>query len=115
MEVKIQRVRFRALPLLARRNEHPKRGVSEKASVGGAIVPNGVPVDVVVYGQVGVVVLGERRPHGRDVTAPVVRIAEKEATDTEVQPVQTGDAGLQPGILGLYGAADVFASSLSQT
>lgn len=68
-----------------------------------------------VYGQVGVVVLGERRPHGRDVTAPIVRIAEEEATDTGVQPVQTGDASLAPGILGFNGAVDGFASSLSQT
>lgn len=42
-----------------------------------AIVPNGVPVGVVVNGQVGMVVHGESRPHCRDVTAPIVWIAEK--------------------------------------
>lgn len=61
------------------------------------------------------VVLGERRPQGRDVTAPIVWIAEEEATDMGMQPVQTGDASLEPGILGLNGAVDVFTSSLSQT
>lgn len=54
------------------------------------IVPNGVPVGVVVNGQVGMVVLGERRPHCRDVTASVVWIAEKEVTVTVVQPVLDG-------------------------
>lgn len=64
----------------------PLRG-QRKSSGGDRIVPNGVPVGVVVDGQVGVVVLGERRPHCRDVTATVVWVAEEEGRDPEVRAV----------------------------
>lgn len=64
----------------------PLRG-QKKSSVGDRIVPNGVPVSVVVDGQVGVVVLGKRRPHCRDVTATVVWVAEEEGRDPGVRAV----------------------------
>lgn len=61
----------------------------------GGFVPNRVPVDVVVDGQVGMVELGERRPHCRDVTASIVWIAGKEGTDIEVQPVLDGSRNVR--------------------
>lgn len=44
-------------------------------SLGDIIIPDGALVDVVVDGHVGMVVLGERRPRGRDVTSAIVGIA----------------------------------------
>lgn len=57
--------------------------------MGCSFVPDGVLVDVVVDSQVGMVVLGERGPQGRDFAVAVIGITGREERH-ELSQIKTG-------------------------
>lgn len=57
--------------------------------MGCSFVPDGVLVDVVVDCQVGMMVLGERRPQGRDFAVTPIGITRREDR-RELSQIETG-------------------------